>query len=112
MGNVIHVIYGIPSEMSSNTVMWSVGGTTKTCDVILCNVFNRVLCCTCYVVTLRSHIVLYWCYLTTLKADQSYTKKILKGLVLILFDKKMILDGDIKDVMLNLILCHRHNCIP
>lgn len=44
MGNVIHVIYGIPSEMSSNTVMWSVGGTTKTCDVILCNVFNRVLC--------------------------------------------------------------------
>lgn len=52
------------------------------------------------------------CYLTTLKADQSYTKKILKGLVLILFDIKMILDGDIKDVMLNLILCHRHNCIP
>lgn len=48
----------------------------------------------------------------TLKADQSYTKKILKGLVLILFDIKMILDGDIKDVMLNLILCHRHNCIP
>lgn len=51
-------------------------------------------------------------YLTTLKADQSYTKKILKGLVLILFDIKMILDGDIIDVMLNLILCHRHNCIP
>lgn len=112
MGNVLHLIYGFHQRCHRIRVMWTVGGTTKTCDVILCNVFNRFLCCTCYVVTLRSHIVLYWCYLTTLKADQSYTKKIPKGLVLILFDIKKILDGDIKDVMLNLILCHRHNCIP